>query len=283
MNLDEKGKEEIFSFPEDTKLKLSGVRPKIGSVKLEEDGKIAIAISDGKWCAIKNSNEERLTITSYSIEECRILGSATPESCFSVSGSTITGYNCANKEVVIPKQINGVEITGIGDLTFFNKGLMSVVLPDSMISIGKSAFEGNLLSDIILPNSIKNIGESAFRNNRLTSIVIPNGITTLKYRVFAINQLVNIEMPNTITIIGEQAFHNNRLENVMIPEGVLNIDAAFQYNNLKEIVIPSSVTSMDSSTFSNNPSGIKIIINKSKDSISGNPWGSFFPIVEWVG
>ena len=85
--LDGNGNGETFIFPDDTKLKLSGTKPKSGSVKLEKDGKIAIAISNGKWCAVKDNNEEKVRITDYSVGDCEI-GNVekpdTPESCFTV-------------------------------------------------------------------------------------------------------------------------------------------------------------------------------------------------------
>lgn len=45
-SLEEKVKEEIFNFPSDTKLKITGERPKNGSVRLFEDGKIEMAVSN---------------------------------------------------------------------------------------------------------------------------------------------------------------------------------------------------------------------------------------------
>ena len=52
-SLDTGVKEETFTFPGDKRLKLSGKKPQSGSAVLYEDGKVALAISNNKWCATK--------------------------------------------------------------------------------------------------------------------------------------------------------------------------------------------------------------------------------------
>ena len=104
--LDGTGKEETFTFPDDTKLKISGEKPKSGSMRLDEDGKVSLAIHNGKWCALKKNDEEKVTIIDYSIDKCVLPAGPAPASCFDVneSGETIIGYTCEEREVIIPKK-----------------------------------------------------------------------------------------------------------------------------------------------------------------------------------
>ena len=68
---------------------------------------------------------------------------------------TITGYRGISTDVVIPADIDGIPITEIAASAFvknFHEGysvkddrITSVIIPDSVIIIGNSAFKGNKL------------------------------------------------------------------------------------------------------------------------------------------
>ena len=109
-----------------------------------------------------------------------------------------------------------------------------VILPNTIIEIGSSAFEGcSELSAIEIPNSVNKIGQAAFRNCKaLKSITIPSNVGT----------------------IGVEAFNGcSALTSVTIANGVRNIQSyAFaNCSSLTKIVVPDSVRSMKSSVFEN--------------------------------
>ena len=59
-------------------------------------------------------------------------------------------------------------------------GITSVTIPNSVTSIGNSAFFGNKLTSVTIPNSVKNIGDYAFgksnsSNPNLTKIINKTG------------------------------------------------------------------------------------------------------------
>jgi len=157
---------------------------------------------------------------------------------FFVSGNTIERYLRTQKDVVIPSVINGVIITSIGKLAFYNKQLTSVTIPNSVTSIGYSAFSNNQLTSVTIPNSVTSIGDRAFYNNQLTSVTIPNSVTSIGDSAFYNNQLTSVTIPNSVTSIGEMAFYNNPLTSVTIGANVMIVKNAF--NDFSNINLPNT-------------------------------------------
>jgi len=99
---------------------------------------------------------------------------------FTFENGTITGYSGTEKALVIPSQIQGQAVTAIGDNAFRvpvvdgfeDAGLTSVVIPNSVTTIGDSAFYNNNLTSVTIPDSVTTIGNYAFYNNPMTSITI---------------------------------------------------------------------------------------------------------------
>ena len=79
-------------------------------------------------------------------------------------------------------------ISNIGNYAFYNyfDNLKTVMLPNSVVNIGKSAFCGcKSLETIALPDSITNIGMDAFLGCRsLETITLPNGVTSIENGTF---------------------------------------------------------------------------------------------------
>jgi len=176
----------------------------------------------------------------------------------------ITGYIGTKQAIRIPPRIHGLIVTEIGDEVFTEpvppnsdsiyrskgKEIISIIIPNTVTSIGKYAFFGNLLTSVIIPDSVTSVGEGAFLNNKLTSITIPNSITYISGSAFQENQLNSITIPNSVTSIGDWAFGNNQLASVIIPDSVTSIgECAFANNKLTSVTIPNSVTSMGDAAF----------------------------------
>ena len=201
----------------------------------------------------------------------------------------ITGYTGSNAEVVIPEKVsaNGKEIPVriIKDKAFFeNEILVSVTIPDSVVTIGNEAFMGciNLENVTLSENSkLSNIGEYAFSYcTSLTSINIPNCVTTigrcafirstaLKSVVISENSqleevgdhlfegcssLTSINIPNKLTIIPEGMFSGcSSLVSINIEENSelneIGDSAFYNCSSLISINIPDNVTKIGTQAF----------------------------------
>ena len=174
--------------------------------------------------------------------------------------NTITGFNWdSNKEnVIVPCEINDIEVKHIADsafvavelssssgLSYIGTPLKSLILPDSVTSIGAGAFAYNELTSVTIPNSVTSIGIGAFNGNNLPNdqafIYKRNSDGTIDNTIVISYGGANksIEIPNSVTSIGEEAFVGNNLTSVTIPNSVTSIgDRAFwQNDNLTTIIL----------------------------------------------
>ena len=81
-------------------------------------------------------------------------------------------------------------------------------IPQSVEIISTRAFESTSLTSITLPNSLASIGFSAFSHcDSLTSITLPDMLTTISdYAFFSCNSLTSVTLPASLTSISEYAF-----------------------------------------------------------------------------
>ena len=149
----------------------------------------------------------------------------------------------------------------------YNQLTGHLIIPDSVTSIGSSAFYGtsngltNKISSITWPNNpnFKTIRENSFIFNKLTSLTFPDSVETIGEAAFAgnanTNRITNITWPNNPNFksIGHLAFQGNLINTLTLPDSVETIGgAAFQNNQLSIITIPNSVVTIGNGAFSQN-------------------------------
>ena len=102
-------------------------------------------------------------------------------------------------------------------------GCVNTVIPDSVTSIGKRAFEGcSGLISMNIPGSVTSIGDGAFwRCSGLTSVNIPDGVTSIGNSAFSrCDSLTSVNIPDSVTSIGDGAFYGcDSLTAIIIPKG----------------------------------------------------------------
>ena len=89
-------------------------------------------------------------------------------------------------------------------------GAKNTVIPNSVTSIGGSAFYGNGLTSISIPRSVTTIGYGAFEYcDSLISVTIPSSVTSIGRSAFSgCNALTSFTIPNSVSEIGDHAFWN---------------------------------------------------------------------------
>ena len=157
-------------------------------------------------------------------------------------GVSITGYNIeGGTDVVIPSEIDGKKVVAIGDLAFTDMGvtpttisntkkvMASYLYSDNKASIHKldQTPTGSGITSVVIPNTVKSIGADAFFGNKLTEVTIPSSVTNIGNYAFAGNQLTKIIFPSTPLTIGCYTFANNPITNdaiYMYPSNVTLVD-----------------------------------------------------------
>lgn len=163
---------------------------------------------------------------------------------------------CTINSIVMPNSI-----TSIGNSAFAYCDLLSSInLSDSLIFIGNDAFEFcEDLKNITLPNSVIDIGRGAFSFSGIESIIIPDGVTCLNHQLFSYSSLESIILPNSITKIDSYIFSNcKRLRNVTLPNSITEIGYSIfeRCENLKTIVVPDTTTIKRHRLMDKNPWGL---------------------------
>ena len=190
-----------------------------------------------------------------------------PYDMTSVDDNAFENYKMTS--IVIPNSVTSIGSSACLDCS----SLMSINIPNSVTSIGDSAFSNcSSLMSINIPNSVTSIGDSAFSNcSSLTSIVIPNSVTSIDYHAFSnCSSLTSINIPNSVTSIGYNAFSGcSSLTSITIPNSVTSIGSSvcLDCSSLMSINIPNSVTSIGHSAFSGCSSLTSIVIPNSVTSI----------------
>lgn len=188
-----------------------------------------------------------------------------------IIGFSTEGLNklATNKDLVIPaKNVTGTAITGIGvsafKITTSNKAntITSVTFPDTIVTIGDSAFESNnIAGKLELPDSLNSLGQRAFYKNQITQVEIPRSLTVINTGVFGGNKLTEVTIHNNISSIGGTAFGANQIETLVFEENRYNsslldgIDiqtGAFASNKLKTVRLPYKVKGIASNAFMSN-------------------------------
>ena len=129
-------------------------------------------------------------------------------------------YNCSGLTVYYTGDVAGwCGIEGLYNVTPSSLALYigdkkvegDLVIPDSVTSIGSSAFYGcSSLTSVTIGNSVTSIGYSAFYNcSGLTSVTIGDSVTSIGSSAFyGCSSLTSVTIGNSVTSIGYSAFYN---------------------------------------------------------------------------
>lgn len=157
--------------------------------------------------------------------------------------------DCSNlRTVVLPPTLRIIQDYVFGGCS----SLQSIDIPDGVQEIGNSAFGGCGLTSVIIPNSVRTLGTWCFSCD-LTSVVIGTGLSEIPDGCFAGSGLTSVTLPDNVTSLGEEAFARcASLAEVNIGKGLKQIkDKCFAESGLKSVSLPSNVTSIGVEAFAN--------------------------------
>ena len=215
-------------------------------------------------------------------------GMATEQAYYKSSTSSTT-----TDTYYIPTSLKKVTITGGSSIlrgAFYGcSGITSITIPDSVISIGTSAFFGCYKLVEVYNKSPLNITKGSNENGSIayyakdvyTSEYVSKLSTTedgyIIYTDGEDNILIGytgtkseLILPSGITAINQYAFYNcDKLTSITIPNSVRSIgkNAFYKCSGLTSITIPDSVTNIEDYTFFSCSGLTKIIIPYSVTSI----------------
>ena len=176
-------------------------------------------------------------------------------------GYTVTDNGtCTDIDLIIPRQYNGLPVTGIGNQALNFSSFESIKIPDSVTSIDFGAFAYcQSLKRVIIGKSVSSIGDAAFGvcvslesievdadnqyfqtidgnlyskdgktlvmyaiGKKATSFVISNSVESIGNGSFACSKyLESIKIPDSVTSIGDHTFNScKKLESVEIGNSV---------------------------------------------------------------
>ena len=97
--LSDKASETVFEFPNKVEgLEVTGELPESGYIKIDKDGKVTLAISNGRYCATKTESETKVTVTD-DVETC---GLSNEENNGGNNPNTLTSLATTETGVSIP-------------------------------------------------------------------------------------------------------------------------------------------------------------------------------------
>jgi hypothetical protein len=157
----------------------------------------------------------------------------------------------------IPYPPNTIPVNAFMNEDYISKtSLISIILPNSITSIGVCAFYGcKGLIRIRIPKSVTTIGDGAFQgcSGLPGRLIIPDSVISIRNCAFqGCKSLTGVSIPNSVTSIGDQAFGGcSGLTGLTLPQSVTSIgNSAFAVcSGLTNLSIPNSVTSIGTEAF----------------------------------
>ncbi|MBR1693309.1 MAG: leucine-rich repeat domain-containing protein [Lachnospiraceae bacterium] len=173
----------------------------------------------------------------------------------------IVGYTGALKQLEVPAELGGQQVTSMAGRIFKGKDIIGVTLPDSIVSIGEDIFRDNAeLKTVALSDSLTSLGDYAFSGcAQLESITFPSKITYIgNYAFNECSKLQTAEFAKRSgegteeIFLGYDAFRKCDLQSIELPAGVKDIlEYTFYDNaNMTAAILPEGIQSIGESAFS---------------------------------
>lgn len=243
-----------------------------GTAHFTFDGTTITGLSESGEIKIQNDTNLVLPDQNAAGEDVTAIGDGT-------NGVGTFGYKAADGTVYAPDSVKlPAKLESIGNFAFsavvdtktseVKHGVKAVVFPETLKTIGNTAFQNAPLTEVSLPDSVTSVGSGAFTNTEkatthIEKVKLSKGMTAIPAGMFTNQKVKNVEIPEGIKTIGVRAFAGNRVETLKISGTVEKIDDyAFWNNQMKELEIPGNVKTIGRYAFQRTQEYIKATINK---------------------
>lgn len=159
-------------------------------------------------------------------------------------------YNCIKlAEFAFPSALQS-----IGDEAFYAAGLTCLSLSDSMVRIGKSAFQMSALQQVVFPESLESIGNSALSGCRsLRTVQFSSNIKEIQDGAFQYCVLLKeVILPASVKVLGNYVFQGcDSLLKAMLPQelAALGYQLFFGCEALTAVTLPGHLKEIGSGCF----------------------------------
>lgn len=153
--------------------------------------------------------------------------------------------NCQNlKSIVIPESV-----VTIGKQAFAGCVFDEVAFNANAIS-GSEAFSGSTINDLNIGNNVRKIADATFKDCSIETISIPDNVTEIGKEAFAYCGCKSVKLGNSVSIIGKEAFncYGEGLETIEVPESVKYIGSnAFKVS--RQIILAGTPETIEKDGF----------------------------------
>ncbi|KAH0786114.1 leucine-rich repeat protein [Histomonas meleagridis] len=209
-------------------------------------------------------NEGLKTIETYAFQNSVIIQIIIPSTVTSLDATAF--YNCnqlqsitvteGNQNFANYKNDGILYDKAIKNIIIYPKGnlITSIVIPETIISIGSYVFSSCNNINTLTLSSIKSIGSFAFYScTGIQTVTFSNSLETLSESSFQLcTSLTSVTIPATVKEIGKSAFYQcGTISSLTINNGVGNINA-FAFHScvkLTSVTIPSSINTINEGAF----------------------------------
>ena len=129
---------------------------------------------------------------------CTSLGRVTLPKNLETMGNAAFECCWALEEISLPDKLQRLPFNAFVHCS----ALTQVTLSKNLVSIGDYAFTNCPIEQILLPDSLKTVGYSAFGGAALTEITLPEGLTELRDYALVSCPLTELTVPSTVTKLG---------------------------------------------------------------------------------
>lgn len=193
------------------------------------------------------SKENTLTMQSFTGTGTRIMKLLLPKSLTTIEAGALNEFVY---DLTIQEGITAIPANAFKNCSHME----NVSLPESLETIGNSAFYGTNLLELTIPANVQFIDSYAFQSAHIKSLTIPanSRLTAIGDHTFSDNRLYSLSiLADSITSLGRYAFANCGMDTLVLPPNLTSL-SAYSFNNcdnLRYIVMPNTLTEVPDCAF----------------------------------